>query len=251
MNKEKIVVVSGGFDPIHSGHIHLINEAKLLGDRLIVLLNSDQWLTNKKGKPFMSFFERETVLSSLESVDTVMSFDDSDGTACHGLQKIKGIYPTHSNEIIFCNGGDRNNAKEIPESEIDEIVFEFGVGGDYKMNSSSEILEQYTNTFTKRDWGQWDVLKNYPKFGVKVKELVIKPGQSTSLQRHEHRSELMLVAKGTLYNQTQLVTKHEHIVIHKGDWHKLENFGKEDLHIVEIQFGDKCEEQDIERKDNE
>ena len=248
MSKEKIVVVSGGFDPVHSGHIHLINEARALGDRLIVLLNSDEWLTNKKGKPFMSYFERETVLSNLSSVDTVMAFNDSDGTACHGLQKVKGIYPTHSNEIIFCNGGDRNSTKEIPEALIPDITFKFGVGGNTKMNSSSKIINEYNNTFTKRDWGQWDVLKNYPQFGVKVKELVIKPGKSTSLQRHQHRNELMLVAKGSLYNQTQLVTKHDHVVINKGDWHKLENFGKEDLHIVEIQYGDKCEEQDIERK---
>ena len=248
MSKEKIVVVSGGFDPVHSGHIHLINEARALGDRLIVLLNSDEWLTSKKGKPFMSYFERETVLGSLSSVDTVMAFNDSDGTACHGLQKIKGIYPTHSNEIIFCNGGDRNSAEEVPEALIPDITFKFGVGGDTKMNSSSKIINEYNNTFTKRDWGQWDVLKNYPQFGVKVKELVIKPGKSTSLQKHQYRNELMLVAKGSLYNQTQLVTKHDHIVINKGDWHKLENFGKEDLHIVEIQYGDKCEEQDIERK---
>ena len=203
MSKEKIVVVSGGFDPVHSGHIHLINEARALGDRLIVLLNSDEWLTSKKGKPFMSYFERETVLGSLSSVDTVMAFNDSDGTACHGLQKIKGIYPTHSNEIIFCNGGDRNSAEEVPEVLIPDITFKFGVGGDTKMNSSSKIINEYNNTFTKRDWGQWDVLKNYPQFGVKVKELVIKPGKSTSLQKHQYRNELMLVAKGSLYNQTQ------------------------------------------------
>ena len=250
MSKEKVIVVSGGFDPVHSGHVNMMRDARELGDRLIVLLNSDQWLTDKKGRPFMSFEEREIILQSFSFVDTVMAFDDSDGTACHGLQKIKGIYPIHFNDIIFCNGGDRNNADQVPEAQIPDITFKFGVGGDYKMNSSSKILNEYASNFTKRDWGQWDVLKNYQQFGVKVKELIIKPGQSTSMRKHRHRNELMLVAKGKLTNKKNIIDQHDYTLIEKNEWHKLKNDSvDEDLHIVEIQFGDSCVENDIERKD--
>ena len=77
----KVSIVSGGFDPVHSGHINLMLAAKELGDELIVLLNSDRWLENKKGKPFMNFFERKMVLENLLLVDKVIEFDDSDSTA--------------------------------------------------------------------------------------------------------------------------------------------------------------------------
>ena len=96
-------------------------------------------------------------------------------------------------------------------------------------------------------------MKNYPKVGVKVKELIIKPGQSTSLQRHKYRSELMFVTQGTLTNETDsfqsITNANQMTTIGQHQWHKLCNHGDEDLHIVEIQYGDKCEEEDIERKD--
>ena len=74
----KITVVSGGFDPIHSGHISYIKSAKAYGDYLIIALNSDQWLVNKKGKAFMPFEERKSVLENLKEVDEVIDFDDDD-----------------------------------------------------------------------------------------------------------------------------------------------------------------------------
>ena len=87
----KVAIVSGGFDPVHSGHINLMLSAKELGDELIVLLNSDKWLENKKGKPFMNFFERKMVLENLWFVDKVLEFDDSDGSAREGLKKLKNL----------------------------------------------------------------------------------------------------------------------------------------------------------------
>ena len=77
----KVSIVSGGFDPVHSGHINLMLAARELGDQLIVLLNSDAWLSRKKGRPFMNFFERKMVLENLWFVDHVIDFDDSDDTA--------------------------------------------------------------------------------------------------------------------------------------------------------------------------
>ena len=88
----KIAVVSGGFDPIHSGHIAYLNAAKNEGDILIVALNSDAWLANKKGQPFMSFEERKTILENLSCVDKVIDFvDDELGSCINALMTIKKI----------------------------------------------------------------------------------------------------------------------------------------------------------------
>ena len=135
-----IVVVSGGFDPVHSGHISLFKAARELGDFLIVGVNSDAWLTRKKGKPFMSYAERCSVVSSIRFVDRVMDFNDDDDSACDLLEKVKKLcYDYH---IVFANGGDRNqtNNREI---HVPGITFRYGVGGEHKMNSSSYILKQW------------------------------------------------------------------------------------------------------------
>ena len=126
----KIVIVSGGFDPIHSGHIDYFNSAKKLGDKLIVALNSDEWLINKKDKCFMPFTERKIILENLCMVDDVIDFEDDDiGSATNALLKVKELYP--SDEIVFANGGDRNK-ENIPEMEVEGISFAFSVGGDDK-----------------------------------------------------------------------------------------------------------------------
>ena len=121
----KISVVSGGFDPIHSGHISYIKAAKKFGDHLIIALNSDQWLVKKKGKPFMEFNERKTILENLRNVDEVIAFeDDKVGSAMNALHKIRNKYPDA--HITFCNGGDRGK-DNIPEMGIEGINFEFSV----------------------------------------------------------------------------------------------------------------------------
>lgn len=139
---KKIVIATGGFDPIHSGHIAYLNEAKQLGDFLIVGLNSDDWLQRKKGKSLLSFNERFCILSHLKMVDFVINFDDSDNSAKNAILKIRS---THTNEkIIFANGGDRTS-ENIPEMSLndDNLEFIFGVGGNFKMNSSSWILNKW------------------------------------------------------------------------------------------------------------
>ena len=143
----KIVVVSGGFDPIHSGHLALLREASGLGDKLIVGVNSDAWLTRKKGKPFMDIRERKAILESIRWVDEVWEFDDSDGTACDLLERVKEHYqrvlPVLSNfQICFANGGDRNETNNA-EAEVPGINFAYGVGGSNKKNSSSWLLGRW------------------------------------------------------------------------------------------------------------
>ena len=89
----KIVVVTGGFDPLHSGHIAYFQAARQLGDKLIVGVNSDEWLVRKKGQPFMPLHERRQIVGSLKDVDATMAFDDNDGSAISLLEDLKKSYP--------------------------------------------------------------------------------------------------------------------------------------------------------------
>ena len=140
----ELVLVSGGFDPIHSGHIYLIQEASKYGD-VIVLLNSDKWLREKKGREFLPFVERETIMKSLKNVIDVLSFNDSDKTCVDGIRKAINKYPDH--KIIFANGGDRDNETTPgPEKKFcdgNNITTLWGVGGKNKSNSSSQILKRW------------------------------------------------------------------------------------------------------------
>jgi D-beta-D-heptose 7-phosphate kinase/D-beta-D-heptose 1-phosphate adenosyltransferase len=142
VNTKTVVIVSGGFDPIHSGHIQYINEAKKLGDILYVAANTDEWLTKKKGKPFLNWTERATILSNLKTVDFIIEFDDSDGSAKDAILHIRERNPLA--KIIFANGGDRTK-NNIPEMDLkdDNLEFVFGVGGETKANSSSWILKNW------------------------------------------------------------------------------------------------------------
>ncbi len=137
-----IILVSGGFDPIHSGHIKLINDANKYGD-VIVLLNSDEWLREKKGKEFLPFDERKIIMNNIKGVINVIAFDDSDKTCIDGIQKAKSLYK--DSIIKFANGGDRNN-ETTPEKEFcdkNNIDTLFGIGGSNKSNSSSLILKKW------------------------------------------------------------------------------------------------------------
>ena len=136
--KEKIVLVTGGFDPIHSGHIAYFDEAKKLGDKLIVGVNSDQWLEKKKGSPFLPISERLNIVSSLSVVDKVIEFeDDEHNSASNAIQKAVDMFP--DNIIIFANGGDRS-LEEIPETAVMkkyDIKMVDGLGE--KIRSSSDL----------------------------------------------------------------------------------------------------------------
>lgn len=250
----KIVVVSGGFDPIHSGHIAMIKEAKKLGDKLIVAINSDTWLTRKKGRPFMTLDERATIVSNLRDVDEVeIGYDDTDNTSCDALRRIAIRNP--NDEIIFANGGDRGK-DNVPEMSVPGVQCVFSVGGDNKANSSSWILSDWKAPKTERQWGYYRVLHEYPN--AKVKELTVDPGKSLSMQRHQYRSEYWLVTQGkariNLGKHDGDGVQHfdlevfDEVHIEQGRWHQLTNPYDTPLQIVEIQYGDRCIEEDIERQ---
>ena len=142
----KIVLVTGGFDPIHSGHIKYLEEAKQLGDKLVVGLNSDKWLTKKKGRPFLNIEERIVILMAIKQVDSVIRFNDDDYTSIKAIEGVKKMNPNDT--IIFANGGDRKPGS-VPEYKACEalgIEMAFSVGGDDKPQSSSWLVEKLQKT---------------------------------------------------------------------------------------------------------
>jgi cytidyltransferase-like protein len=249
----KISIVSGGFDPIHSGHISYLKSAKDISDYLIVALNSDNWLKNKKNKNFLPFEERKIILESLKYVDEVIDFkDDHEGSCIDALEKIKIKFP--NDNLIFCNGGDRTN-KNIPEMKVTDISFEFGIGGKEKKNSSSSILKQWAYEKEERVWGSFYNL--FLDKDIKVKELIILPFQGMSFQRHFYRSEIWFLREGSClvnYSKTsesekveKKLSKEDIFFVRKKEWHQIINPYKKVCKIIEIQYGDKVEESDIER----
>ena len=247
---KKIVLVTGGFDPLHSGHIAYLKAAKQLGDILVVGVNSDTWLVRKKGQAFMPLLERTTIIRELECVDFVIDFNDIDNTAKHAIWMVRQSYP--QDLIIFANGGDRT-ANNIPEMDIvdNNLEFEFGVGGTNKANSSSWILQEWKAPKTERTWGYYRVLHEVPD--TKVKELTVNPGCTLSMQRHSSRAEYWQVSEGRCVvegegkRQTSLDT-HDSYHIPTNEWHRLYNPFDQPCRIVEIQYGPNCVEEDIERK---
>lgn len=249
----KIIVVSGGFDPIHSGHIAYLNAAKEHGDKLVVALNSDAWLISKKNKFFMPFQERKIIIENLLSVDSVIDFeDDKRGSAINALTKIKKTYP--NDEIFFANGGDRNKSN-ISEMSVEGVNFLFSVGGDNKKNSSSWILKEWQYYKEERLWGEFYNL--FEEEHVKVKELIVYPKKGMSFQRHFKRNEIWMLSKGScLVNYSKNdpdnkksteLKKFDHYLVPLGQWHQITNPFDEPCHIIEIQYGEACIEEDIER----
>jgi cytidyltransferase-like protein len=247
---KKIVLVTGGFDPLHSGHIAYLKAAKQLGDILVVGVNSDAWLARKKGQAFMPLLERTAIIRELGCVDFVIDFDDADNTAKHAIWMVRQSYP--QDNIIFANGGDRTD-KNIPEMDVADIntTFAFGVGGFNKANSSSWILQEWKAPKTERPWGYYRVLHEVP--GTKVKELTVNPGCTLSMQRHSSRAEYWQVSEGRCVvegegqRQTSLDT-HDSYHIPTNEWHRLYNPFDQPCRIVEIQYGPNCIEEDIERQ---
>ena len=256
---DKVVLVTGGFDPLHSGHIAYFKAAKKLGDYLVVGLNSDEWLTRKKGRPFMPFAERAAIIKELACVDEVIGFNDDDNSACAAIMQVLPIWRSNW-KVIFANGGDRTNTttpEYITYGDTTDVEFAWGVGGEDKKNSSSWILEEWKSPKTIRSWGWYRVLDD--QTGYKVKELVIEPGKSLSNQRHFKRSEHWYVLKGecvlnTDCNGLQQTTTIKELTsgfqIEQGTWHKASNNTTDLCHILEVQYGEQCIEEDIERDDD-
>jgi cytidyltransferase-like protein len=248
------VLVTGGFDPLHSGHIAYFKAAKKLGDKLVVGVNSDEWLTRKKGRPFMPFEERCAIIKELACVDQVIGFNDSDNTANHAIFQLQSTSGA-STKIIFANGGDRTKSN-IPEMQYTNVEFVFGVGGEDKKNSSSWILKEWSQPTTERAWGKYTILDNGS--GWQVKQLEFYEGHALSDQRHFKRSEHWHVVDGVInmfledksgHQTTTLLTPGDSIDIPTGYWHKAVNLDTKSAKVIEVWLGNELTEDDIERRD--
>lgn len=250
------MILSGGFDPCHSGHIAMIRDAcQRMDGGVIICLNSDQWLTRKKGRPFMNFEERKAIMENIKGVVCVLDMDDSDGTACDGIRKARALFPKE--EMFFGNGGDR---KAITTPTLEQnlcgklnIKAVFGIGGDFKQNSSSVILSQWNKMTEERPWGEFTTYEvgNYIGGQYKVKTMTVMPRQRLSLQHHAHRNETWVVASGVAkvevdYEPFTCVVG-DVINIKAGSVHRVACGGDDPCVILELQWGEMCNENDITR----
>ena len=253
----KIVLTTGGFDPLHSGHIAYFKAARELGDYLVVGLNSDDWLTRKKGRPFMPFEERAAIIKELSCVDEVIGFNDDDGSACDAIMQ---ILSTKGNDykLVFANGGDRTNnttPEYIAYENHPDVEFAWGAGGEDKKNSSSWILKAWSQPVTERAWGKYTVLDKGD--GWQVKHLEFAVGKSLSDQRHFNRSEHWHVVDGVISmsledregsHSKRLLIPGDSIDIPTGYWHKAKNIGHKPAKVIEVWLGEELTEEDIERR---
>ena len=215
------IALSGGFDPLHVGHLRMIEAAAALGE-VNIILNSDDWLVRKKGFFGQCWNDRTAILRAIRGVADVWPVDDADGTVCDALAAMR--------PDLFGNGGDRaaDNTPELATCEQMGIRTVFGLGGD-KQNASSAIARR---AVVQRAWGTYEVLAEGSWW--KVKRLVIEPGQATSMQKHERRQEV-------------IVRRDNVGLVPRAAWHQLENFGgTEPLEMIEVQVGE-CVEADIVR----
>ena len=138
----RVSIVSGGFDPLHIGHVELFEKARAISDSLLVIVNTDEFLIEKKGKPFMLMGERMKIIDSLEVVDLAIASKDEDQTVCKTLTILASIKDP-DDELFFCNGGDRTSGENTPEHKVCELLgikSVYGLGD--KVQSSSWLTEE-------------------------------------------------------------------------------------------------------------
>lgn len=254
---ERWVAVSGGFDPLHIGHVRMFEEARKLGDKLVVILNNDNWLRAKKGFAFMPQHERREIIEAFPFVDKVVYTAheplDEDRSVVRELRALK--------PSVFANGGDRA-AGNTPEYEACEelgIEMAFNVGAGGKIQSSSWMISAASRDVRRsvRPWGEfynWDT-----GGGWHLKTLYIKPGKRLSLQYHRHRAEQWILLEGdataTIGPRTGklkrvALKRHQVFTVPKGYVHRLESqkggalaeicagtFDEQDIVRLEDDFG--------------
>jgi cytidyltransferase-like protein len=254
---KKFVIVSGGFDPIHSGHVRLISDASKFGP-VIVIINSDDFLIEKKGYAFMNVKERVHIIKNIKNVSEVFISIDNDHTVSKTIEFISSNLKY--NIGFFANGGDRKDKTDVPEWSIcnkHNIELLFDIGGS-KTQSSSNLVESVHDKMlikeghfqiTQKPWGYYKSFISEDEY--LLKKIVVYKNEELSLQSHKLRDEHWVVVSGSINVQVNKIKKTlnigEHIFVPKGTVHKIINYGGVVATIIEIQFGSILAEGDIKR----
>ena len=248
--KYNFALVSGGFDPVHVGHLRMFQDAKKLADEVIVLLNNDDWLVKKKGKPFMNQNQRKEILEEFKSISEVIIQTSSEPSSSLAIEDF--VKKNTNKSICYCNGGDRSNIENIRESEVCKklkVNLEFGIGGENKIESSSDLTKNYLGNIEKRPWGNYHIIAR--NLGYQIKEIKVSVNSKLSLQKHQNRAEFWQIIKGnckvTVGEKEYELEDNNNIYIPKDTIHRIENTGNQELIFVEIRLGKDIKEEDIVR----
>ena len=254
---ENYILVSGGFDPIHEGHLDLINNASKLGN-VIVIVNSDQFLLSKKGYAFMNQEERLKIVKNIKNVNYACLSIDKDFTVNKTIdQLVKGGNFKISS---FANGGDRKSSRDIPEAEICKkhgIKLIFDIGGK-KVQSSSFLTQKLADKIlnaddesliTKKPWGYF---RNFIyEDNYLLKKMVIYPHEAISFQSHKYRDEHWILVRGEveviIESKKTMLRENEYLFINSNSKHRMTNNSESEATIIEIQTGPVLSEEDIDR----
>ena len=252
--KKNYIVISRGFDPLHSGHRYLIQDESKVA-KVIAIVNNNNFLIKKKGFIFLDQNERLQIWSSIKGVDETFLSIDEDHTVNQSIQKLLDI---GKNIKYFGNGGDRKSENDIPESEIckkNDVKLIFNLGGEKSQSSSALAITLYDqiqkkdheSNFVEKPWGFYKTFISEGEY--LLKKIFINPGEELSEQSHKHRDEHWIVVSGkvsVLYDK-QLIkkAKNDHIFIKKNTKHKVINYEDTPAVIIEVQMGIILSEDDI------
>src|SRR3989338_3518344 len=239
------VAASGYFDPLHKGHLEYLQEAKKLGDKLVVIVNNDAQAVLKKGKSFIPQDQRVAIVRSLSFVDDVFLSIDSDASVCKSLSFLK--------PDIFAKGGDRS-AGEIPEGQIcRDLGIKIVDGLGAKIESSSRLISEASGrNIVQKPWGSYlDFIREKDSI---VKEITVFPGKRLSLQSHNKRQEYWMVFQGNgsaIVGDKEIeLSKGSFVFVDMGKAHRIINNSLDVLRVVEVQIGE-CSEDDIVRYEDD